>query len=116
MKTLRQILEGVVVSADYKMSKSGRKYRAHRRQMGRPTAMDIAKGMRKGPMIDQMEGRAEDAFADLENEIQKNKTPKRTSDMLAEPAVEPKSPTPKTTKMKDMNPLDRDQWEKEFVS
>jgi hypothetical protein len=60
MKTLKQVLEGIVVSADYKMSKSGKKYKAHRREMGRPTAMDIAKGMRKGPLTDTMEGTMRD--------------------------------------------------------
>lgn len=34
MKTLNQILEGIVVSADYKVGKTGRKYKAHRREMG----------------------------------------------------------------------------------
>jgi hypothetical protein len=56
MKTLRQVIEGTVVSADFKMSKSGRKYKAHRREMGKPTALEIAKAMKKGPMADQMEG------------------------------------------------------------
>ena len=56
MKTLRQVIEGTVVSADFKMSKSGRKYKAHRREMGKPTALEIAKAMKKGPMTDAMEG------------------------------------------------------------
>ena len=34
MKTLKQIQEGVVLSSDYKMSKSGKRYKAHRRVMG----------------------------------------------------------------------------------
>jgi hypothetical protein len=34
MKTLKQIQEGVILSSDYKMSKSGKRYKAHRRVMG----------------------------------------------------------------------------------
>ena len=125
--------EGVVVMSDYKLDKRGRKYRAHRMTIS-PTAMDVAKGMRKGPQSELgeennpytglFEGRAEDAFADLDKEIDKSRTPKKTSDMLAEPAVEPAKPSSsmsrepaveprKTTKLKDMNPLDRAQWEKD---
>lgn len=37
MKSLKQIVEGTVISSDYKISKSGRKYRAHRVKMGRDT-------------------------------------------------------------------------------
>ncbi len=40
--------EGVVVMSDYKLDKKGRKYKAHRKTIS-PTAMDVAKGMRKGP-------------------------------------------------------------------
>ena len=34
MKTLKQIQEGVVSSSDFKLSKSGKRYKAHRRVMG----------------------------------------------------------------------------------
>jgi len=39
MKTLKQIVEGTVVSSDFKVSKNGRKYKAHRVKMGRNTDM-----------------------------------------------------------------------------
>jgi len=57
------------------------------------------------------EGRAEDAFADLDKAIEKKEKgdntptpiqPKRASEIPGKPI-----------KLKDMNPLDRDQWEKE---
>jgi hypothetical protein len=34
MKTLKQLQEGVVASSDYKLSSSGKRYKAHRRVMG----------------------------------------------------------------------------------
>lgn len=34
MKTLKQLQEGIVASSDYKLSKSGKRYKAHRRVMG----------------------------------------------------------------------------------
>lgn len=50
MKTLKDILaEGVVVSSDYKLSKSGKKYKAHRATMGSrvTTASDSANSEEK---------------------------------------------------------------------
>ena len=34
MKTLKQIQEGIVASSDFKLSKNGKRYKAHRRVMG----------------------------------------------------------------------------------
>ena len=48
MKSLKEITEGVVVMSDFKLDRGGRKYKAHRKTMN-PMAMDIARGMRKGP-------------------------------------------------------------------
>lgn len=39
MKTLEQIVEGIVVSSDFKVGKTGRKYKAHRVKMGRDVDM-----------------------------------------------------------------------------
>jgi len=39
MKTLKQIVEGTVVSSDFKVGKTGRKYKAHRVKMGRDVDM-----------------------------------------------------------------------------
>ena len=104
MKTLSQILEGTVVMSDFKLDKKGRKYKAHRASMGRDDMTN--------------EGRAEDAFADLDKEIENKDKP--TSNKEKEQGMSSdlqkfrdRSKSGKSTKLSDMNPLDREQWEKE---
>lgn len=88
----------------------------------------------KSPNKKLKEGRAEDAFADLDKEIKKSKTSSTSNDYLDNrpatstgttnnnyidnrPATSPSQSnntnTSKSTKVKDMNPLDREQWERD---
>jgi hypothetical protein len=106
MKTLKQIIEGTVVMSDFKLDKRGRKYKAHRSTMGRGAEMT--------------EGLADDAFAELDAEVEKSKSGKKSMDQAnsLDRDVDKfrervkSGQAGKSTKLSDMNPLDREQWEK----
>lgn len=104
MKTLKQIIEGTVVMSDFKLDKKGRKYKAHRATMGRDDNMT--------------EGRAEDAFAELDKEIENKDKPspnKEKNQSMSDDLQKfrDRAKSGKGNKLSDMNPLDRAQWEKE---
>jgi hypothetical protein len=106
MKTLKQIIEGTVVMSDFKLDKRGRKYKAHRKSMG---SADMTN-----------EGRAEDAFAELDAEVEKSRSGKKSMDQANSLDIDvdkfrervKSGQAGKSTKLSDMNPLDREQWEK----
>jgi hypothetical protein len=82
MKTLKQIIEGTVVMSDYKLDKRGRKYKAHRKSMG---SADMTN-----------EGRADDAFKELDTEIENKRNPKPNA-----------SSTPVTTRRENPDEFDK---------
>lgn len=98
MKTLKQIVEGSVVMTDFKLDKRGRRYKAHRTTMGRDVRVTN-------------EGRAEDAFAELDKEIENKRNPKPNASSIPVTRREKPDQFDKTL----MEPTDKDPKDATYI-